>query len=236
MHRLLSESDQSRPRRNNYRQVALTFTLLGPVALQSRAITLPTKVRVVKAVGFPVVMYGMSELDHQEGWVLKNWCFWAVLLETLESPLDSKEIKPVNPKGNQPWIYIGRADAEAEAPILWPLDVKNQLIGKDPDAGKDWRQEEKGTKEDEMVGWHERFNRHSLRKFQEIVKDRESWCAAVHGVARSRTWHRLNSNKALLQLFQPLNSFLWLCVAFLQPADEGGGKPEPVSQINPMIN
>ena len=149
MHRLLSESDQSRPRRNNYRQVALTFTLLGPVALQSRAIASPTKVRVVKAVGFPVVMYGMSELDHQEGWVLKNWCFWTVLLETLESPLDRKEIKPVNPKGNQPWIYIGRADAEAEAPILWPLDVKNQLIRKDPDAGKDWRQEEKGTKD----GW-----------------------------------------------------------------------------------
>ena len=95
----------------------------------------------------------MSELNHKEGWVLNNWCFWTVVLEkTFESPLDSKEIKPVNPEGNQSWIFIGRTDAEAEAPILWPPDVKSQLIGKDPDAEKDWRQEEKGTTEDEKVG------------------------------------------------------------------------------------
>ena len=95
--------------------------------------------------------------------VPKNWCFWTVVLEkTLESPLDCKEIKPVNPKGNQPWILIGRTDAEAEASILWPQFVKNWLIGKDPDAGKDWRQEEMRATEDEMLGWHHQFNGHEL--------------------------------------------------------------------------
>ena len=102
----------------------------------------------------------MWELDHKEGWVLKSWCFQAVMLEkTLESPLDCKEIKPVNPKGNQPWMFIGRTDAEDEAPVLWPPDAESQLIGKDPDAGKDWRQEEKGMTEDEIVRWHHRLNR-----------------------------------------------------------------------------
>ena len=95
----------------------------------------------------------MWEFDHKEGWVLKNWCFWIVVLEkTLESPLDSEEIKPVNPKGNQPWIFIGRTDAEA--PIHWLPYVKNWFIGKDSDARKDWRQKEKGVTEEEMVGWH----------------------------------------------------------------------------------
>ena len=99
------------------------------------------------------------ELGHKEGWVIKNWCFWTVVLEkTLESPLDSKEIKPVNPRGNQPWIFIGRTDAEA--PILWPPDLKSQLIGKDPGARKDGRQEEKRATEDEMIGWHHRLNGH----------------------------------------------------------------------------
>ena len=95
--------------------------------------------------GFTSSQVWMWELDHKESWVLKNWCFWTVVLQkTLESPLDSKEIKPVNPKGNQPWIFFGRSDAEAEAPILWPPDVKSWLIGKDPDAGGDWRQKETG--------------------------------------------------------------------------------------------
>ena len=98
----------------------------------------------------------MWELDHKEGWALKNWWLWIVVLKTLKSPLYSKEIQPVNPKRNQPWIFPGRTDAEAEAPILWPPDVKNWLIRKDPDAGKDWRQEEKGTTKDEMVGWYHR--------------------------------------------------------------------------------
>ena len=142
-----------------------THLLLGRKAmtnldsiLKSRDITLPTKVHLVKAIVFPVVTYGCEscmELDHKESWVPKNWCFLIVLLEKiLESPLDCKEIQPVPPKGNQLWIFIRRTDAEAEAPILWPPDAKNWLIRKDPDAGKDWRQEEKGTTEDEMVGCH----------------------------------------------------------------------------------
>ena len=126
--------------------------------LKNRDITLPTKVHVVKATVFPVVICGY-DLDHKEGWVPKNWCFWTVVLEkTLESLLDCKEIKLVNLKRNQPWIFTGRTDAEA--PILWPPDLKSLLIGKDPDAGKDWRQEEKGVTEDEMVGWHHWLNGH----------------------------------------------------------------------------
>ena len=103
----------------------------------------------------------MWELDYKESQAPKNWCFWTVVLEkTLENPLNCKEIQLVHPKGNQSWIFFGRTDAEAEAPILWPTDVKNWLIGKDPDAGKDWRWEEKGTTEDEIVGWRHRLNEH----------------------------------------------------------------------------
>ena len=116
-------------------------------------------------------MYGMWELDHKEGWVLKNWYFWTVVLEkTLESPLDCEKIKQVNPEGNQPWIFIGRTDAEVEAPVLWPHDRKSQLIGKNPEAGKDWRQEKKGVTEDKMVGWHHRLNGHEL---EQILGDSE---------------------------------------------------------------
>ena len=106
----------------------------------------------------------------------------------------SKEIKPVNPKGNQSWIFIGRTDVEVEAPILWPPDAKSQLIRKDPDAGKDWGQEEKGTTEDEMVGWPHWPNGHGFEQTQEIVKDREAWCAAVYGIAELDTTYRLNNN------------------------------------------
>ena len=107
----------------------------------------------------------MWELDYKEGWMPKNCCFWTVVLEkTLESPLDSKEIKPVNPKGNQSEIFIGKTDAEAEAPILWPPDEKSQLIRKDPDAGKDWRQEEKGMTEGETVGWYHQLNGHEFEQ------------------------------------------------------------------------
>ena len=120
----------------------------------------------------------MWELDHKEGWVLKNWCFWTVVLEkALESPLDYKEIKPVNPKGNQSWIFIGRT--EAEAPILWPTDGKSWLTGKDPDAGRDWGQEEKGMTEDEMVGWHHRFNGHEFEQALGVGDGQGSlvWCS-----------------------------------------------------------
>ena len=103
----------------------------------------------------------MWELDYKESWVPKNWCFWTVVLKKIiESPLDCKEIQPVHPKGDQSWVFIGRTDAEAETPVLWSPDVKSWLIWKDPEAGKDWRQEEKGTTEDEMVGWHYWLNGH----------------------------------------------------------------------------
>ena len=112
-----------------------------------------------QSYGFSSSHVWMWELDYKESWALKNWCFWMVVLEkTLESPLDGKEIHPVHPKGNQLWIFIGRTDVEAKTLILWTPDTKNWLTGQDPDAGKDWRQEEKGTTEDEMVGWHHRLN------------------------------------------------------------------------------
>ena len=118
-----------------------------------------------QSYGFSISHVWMWELDHKESWALKNWYFWIVVLEkTLESPLDCKEIKPVNSKGNQSWIFIGRTDAEAEAPIIWPPDSKNWLIGKDSDARKDWGQEEKRATEDEMVGWHHLLNGQVLSK------------------------------------------------------------------------
>ena len=130
--------------------------------LKSRDITLSTKVHLVKAMVFPVVMYG-CELDYKESWALKNWCFWTAVLEKiLESPLACKEVQPVHPKGNQSWIFIGSTEIETETPTLWPPDANNQLILKDPDAGKYWRQEEKGMTEDEMVGWHHQLNRHEF--------------------------------------------------------------------------
>ena len=117
--------------------------------------------------GFSSSHVWMWDLDRKESWVPKNWCFLTVVLEkTLESPLDSKEIHTANPKGNQSWIFIGRTDAEAEILILWPPDVKNWLIGKDPDAGKDWRREEKGPTEDEMVGWHHWLDGHVWVSFR----------------------------------------------------------------------
>ena len=136
--------------------------------------------------------FSRSHVGRCENWTIKKverrridtfklWCW---------SPLDSKEIKPVNPKGNQPWIFIGRADPEAEAPVLWPLEVKSQLIGKDPDAGRDWGQEEKEATEDEMAGWHHWLDGVSLSNLWEFVMDREAWCAVIHGVANS--WTRLS--------------------------------------------
>ena len=135
--------------------------------LKSRDITLPTKVHLVKAMVFPVVMYGcesqtIKKAERRRIDAFELWC-WRRLLVFLESPLDCKEIQPVHPKGNQSWIFIGRTDVEAQTPILWPPDVKTWRIWKDPDAGKDWRQE-KGATEDEMIGWHHQHDGHEFEQ------------------------------------------------------------------------
>ena len=121
-------------------------------------------------------------INYTKSWAPNNWYFQTVVLEkTLESPLDCEETKPVSPKGNQPRIFIRRTDAEDETLIIWPPDVKSQLIRKDPDVRKNWRQEEKGTTEDEMVEWHHQINEYELGKLWEMVKDRKTWCATFHG-------------------------------------------------------
>ena len=178
-----------------------TMTSLDSI-LKSRDNTLLTKVCIVKAMVFLVVMHvWMWELDHKEGWAPKTWCFWTVVLEkTLESPLDCKEIKPVNLKGNQSWIFIGRAVADAETPTLWPPDAKSQLIGKDPDVEKDWGQEEKRATEDEMVGWHHRLNGH---EFGQTLRDSEGQgslvcCSPWGGKESDMTQQLKNNNKYLL--------------------------------------
>ena len=159
------------PRKESYDKLSI---------FKSRDITLPTKVHLVKAMVFPVVMYGC------ERWTVKKaWSFWTEVLEkTLESPLDCKQIQPVHSKGGQSWAFIGRTDAEPETPILWPPDMKSWLIGKDPNAWRDWGQEEKGMTEDEMAGWHHSMDM-SLSELRELVMDREAWRAAIHEVAKS---------------------------------------------------
>ena len=160
--------------------------LLGRTAMKKQRHYIANKCPFSQGYGFSSGHVWMWELDYKESWALKNWCFWTVVLEeTLESPLDCEEIKSVHPKGNQSCIFIGRTDAEAETPILWPPDTKKWLIGKDPDAGKDWRQE-KGTTEDEMVGWHHWLNGYEFG-WTQGVGDGQLVDAAVHGVAKSRT-------------------------------------------------
>ena len=156
----------------------------------------------------------MWELDCKESWVPKNWHFWTMMLEkTLESPLDCKEIKPGNPKGNQPWMFTGRGDTEAEAPILWPPDVKSQLIGKDADAGKDWEQEEKGTTEDEMVGWHHQLNGQNLSKLRKTVKGGKSGMLQSMGSQRVR--HNIvteQQQRKTQNHHEPFNKFIGTCI------------------------
>ena len=145
----------------------------------------------------------MWELNYKESWGPKNGCFWTVVLEeTLESPLDCKKIQPVHPKGNQSWIFIGRTDAEAETPKPWPSDAKSWLIWKDPDAGKDWRWEEKGTKKDEMVGWHHQLNGHEFEQAPGVGDGKGSLeCCSPWGCKESDITDQLNWTEFLL--------FLW---------------------------
>ena len=160
--KITADGDRSHEIKRHFLLGRKAMTNLDSI-LKCRDITLPTKVRLIKAMVFPVSHICMWALDYKESWALKNWWFWTVVLEkTLESPLDCKESQPVHRNGNQAWIFIVRTDAEAETPILWPPNVKNWLIWKDPDSGKDWRLEVKGTTEDEMAGWHHRLNGHEF--------------------------------------------------------------------------
>ena len=141
----------------------------------------------------------MWELDCKESWAPKNWCFWTVVLRRFESPLDCKEIQTVHPKWNQSWVFIGKTDVEAETPILWPPDARNWLIWKDPDVGKDWRQEEKGTAEDQMVRWHHRLNEHEF-EWTPGVGDGQGVlaCCSSWGHRESNMTERLNWTELML--------------------------------------
>ena len=214
----------------------------------SKHITLLTKVR--QSYGFPSSHVWMWELDHKEGWALKNWYFWTVVLEkTLESPLDCREINPVSPKRNWPWISIGKTDAEAEALILWPPDANSQLIGKDPDSGKDQRQEEKGTREDEMVGWHHWVNGY---EFEPTLGDEWQGSLVSCSPWGCKSWIRLSDWKAtttptILGLHAPeaLMALGWeqICVSsresnslvFCLPGTSRSGLVLPVSSFQNLV-
>ena len=169
--------------------------------------------------GFSSGHIWMWELDHKESWAPKNWCFWIVMLaKTLESPLGCKEIQLVHPKGNQSWIFTGRTDAEAEIPILWVPDVKNWLVGKDLDAGKDWRQEETGMRKDVMVGWHHQLNGH---EFEQAPGDGEGQGSLAYcSLWGHKSWTRL-SNFSLVLHFICLYSSSFYCTAYIHKTLRG---------------
>ena len=159
----------------------------------------------------------MWDLDHKESWALKKWCFWTVVLaKTLESSLNYREFQPASPKGNQPWIFIGRTDAEAESPTLWPPDLKSQFIGKDHDAGKDWGQEEKGATEDEMVGWPHRLNGH---EFEQIPGDSEGWgslaCCSPWGCKELDTTEQLKNKNSINNNWHFTVEYIWILSMFI---------------------
>ena len=165
--------------------------------LKSRETLLCNKGPSSQSYGFSMVMYGCESWDYKESWALKNWCFRTVLEKILESPLDCKEIQPVHPKGNQSWIFTGRTDAEPETPILWPPDAKSWLIGKDLDTGKDLRQEEKGSTEDEMSGWHHQLDGHEFEQALGVGDGQGSlvcctpWCLNELDLTEQLNWTEL---------------------------------------------
>ena len=166
---------------------------------------------------------------HWKSWVPKNWCFWTVVLEnTLESPLDCKEIQPVHPKGDQSWVFIERTNAEAETPILWPPHAKSWLIGKEPDAERDWGQAEKATTEDEMAGWHHLLDGHELSKLQELVMDRVAWRAAIHGVEESQTrlsdWTELKEYEVTICVFYNSYSTVKFLTLYFGPGSDSNSR------------
>ena len=155
----------------------------------------------------------MWELDCEESWALKNWCFWTVVLEkTLESPSDYREIQPVHPKGDQSWLFTGRTDAEAETLVLWPPHAKSWFTGKDPDTGKDWGQEEKGTTEDEMAGWHHRLSGHEFEWTPGVGDGQgglaccDSWGRKESDMTERLNWTDLNHSN---DVAYPLNCTYW---------------------------